>query len=195
MSEKMMRSVRANPEVFERLAEIAKDGNIDQGAALEALINAWDVVQARNQIPERAADIEAFDQHLKGIQSAFLRSLELAQSAESRARTESRALLDARDQTISQQAAQIEGMKHAEEEQLSELDRALTRIEELEQEVKRLQMEKEEAVKRDRLADLLESMVQKLDSGALVAAASPAPAKRVRRKKDAVASDEGVDQE
>lgn len=94
------RSIRGDKEVFQRLADLAKEKGMQQGAALEALLNAWDVQNAKGLVPERAADIADFDAHLQGIQKAFLRSLDLASSAEDRARVGYSAQLDAMSGTV-----------------------------------------------------------------------------------------------
>lgn len=85
-NEKIIKSIRGPKEVFEKLGQIAKDQGVDQGAALDALINCWNIQQAKGEIPGRAADIADFDAAIQQVQRAFLRSLELAQGAESRAR-------------------------------------------------------------------------------------------------------------
>lgn len=85
-NEKIIKSIRGPKEVFEKLGQIAKDQGVDQGAALDALINCWSIQQAKGEIPGRAADIADFDAAIQQVQRAFLRSLELAQGAESRAR-------------------------------------------------------------------------------------------------------------
>lgn len=85
-NEKIIKSIRGPKETFEKLANVAKEQGIDQGAALEALLNCWNIQQAKGEIPGRAADIADFDASIQAVQRAFLRSLELAQGAESRAR-------------------------------------------------------------------------------------------------------------
>lgn len=85
-NEKIIKSIRGPKETFEKLAQVAKDQGIDQGAALDALLNCWSIQQAKGEIPGRAADIADFDAAIQQVQRAFLRSLELTQSAESRAR-------------------------------------------------------------------------------------------------------------
>lgn len=96
----VIKSIRGDKEVFQRLADLAKEKGMQQGAALEALLNAWDIQNAKGLVPERAADIADFDAHLQGIQKAFLRSLDLASSAEDRARVSYSAQLDAMSGTV-----------------------------------------------------------------------------------------------
>lgn len=116
MSEKVIKSVRAVPEVFERLNTLAKAEGLDQGATLEALLNAWDVQAAKNQLPGRAADIADFDASIQSIQRAFLRSLELASTAEQRARVTYAAQLDAMSGTVARLEKELEECKAKREE-------------------------------------------------------------------------------
>ena len=99
-NEKLVRSVRADKQTFDRLAKLADEFGASQGAALEALINLWDTQQAKGALPGRRSDIEDFDSHLQAIQRAFLHSLDLSQGAEARALDACRAALDSKDQVI-----------------------------------------------------------------------------------------------
>lgn len=101
-NEKIIKSIRGPKETFEKLAQVAKDQGIDQGAALDALINCWNIQQAKGEIPGRAADIADFDAAIQQVQRAFLRSLELAQGAESRARASYAQQLDLMSGRIAQ---------------------------------------------------------------------------------------------
>ena len=157
---KVLKSIRANPTAFDRLAAIAKEGGLDQGAALEALLNTWDVQAAKGMVPERAADVADFDAHVQGIQAAFLRSLELAQSAESRARVSYQAQLDAMSATITRLQAELtETRVKLDESELARVQavefmhKAQARVVELE--------------KGRKLEALLESLADKLDAPTL----------------------------
>lgn len=141
MSEKVIKSVRAVPEVFERLNTLAKAEGLDQGATLEALLNAWDVQAAKNQLPGRAADIADFDASIQAIQRAFLRSLELASTAEQRARVTYAAQLDAMSGTVARLEKELDECKAKQEENAKALvleiearKRAETKAEELRKE-------------------------------------------------------------
>lgn len=122
---KIVRSVRANKEVFARIQDIAKEKGMDQGATLEALINAWDIQNAKGLVPERAADIADFDSAIQRIQSAFLRSLELATGAESRARTNYAAQLDVMSSEIARLKAELTEAQNAADSAMQELEKAV----------------------------------------------------------------------
>lgn len=171
---KVLKSIRANPTAFDRLAAIAKEGGLDQGAALEALLNTWDVQAAKGMVPERAADVADFDAHVQGIQAAFLRSLELAQSAESRARVSYQAQLDAMSATITRQQAEIERLTGQRDAWVQKGGELLKRAEAAEARVTELE-------KGRKLEALLESLADKLDAPTL----PEAKPKRGRRKAEA----------
>lgn len=86
MNEKGVKSIRMKPETAERLAAMAQEEGLDQGSALESLLNAWDLQSAKAAIPNRATEIAEFDTHLQAIQRSYLHALDIAQDADSRAR-------------------------------------------------------------------------------------------------------------
>lgn len=135
----VIKSIRGNKEVFQRLADLAKEKGMQQGTALEALLNAWDIQNAKGLVPERAADIADFDAHLQGIQKAFLRSLDLASSAEDRARVSYSAQLDAMSGTVarlekelSETRAALDAAAHTAAANLERAKAAEKRVAELE---------------------------------------------------------------
>ena len=69
---------------------------------MSALLNAYEVQNARAVLTDRQTDIADYDTHIQAIQSAFLRSLEINENAEKRIRTEFINLLNSKDQTIVQ---------------------------------------------------------------------------------------------
>lgn len=134
--EKTARSVRATPEVFDRLKKLAQDKGLDQGAALEALLNTWDIQEAKGLVPERAADVADFDAHIQGIQSAFLRSLDLAKSAEQRARVAYQVQIDAMTNANARLEKELkEALERAEKAEI-ELDTVKSKLKAAEQKAK-----------------------------------------------------------
>ena len=94
--ETTVRNVRAPKEIFDRLAAMTKDnGFANQGAALEALLNTWQVQTSKDAIPAQRTAIEDFDSHLQAIERGYLHALDLAQGAEARALDSFRAKLEA----------------------------------------------------------------------------------------------------
>lgn len=132
---KITRSVRAHKEIFQRLNEISKEKGMDQGATLEALLNAWDVQAAKGLVPERAADIADFDTSIQAVQKAFLRSLDLASGAESRARNAYAAQLDAMSGTIARLEKDLAEARETAESATKELTQAIAENERLKAEL------------------------------------------------------------
>lgn len=94
--ETTVRNVRAPKEIFDRLAAMTKDnGFANQGAALEALLNTWQVQTSKDAIPAQRTAIEDFDSHLQAIERGYIHALDLAQGAEARALDNFRAKLEA----------------------------------------------------------------------------------------------------
>ena len=85
-TESTVKNIRAPEAVFDRLKTLADESFPSQGAALEALLNSWEIQAAKGAIPNRETDISDFDSHVQAIQRAFIHSLEIAQNADARAR-------------------------------------------------------------------------------------------------------------
>ena len=101
MDELKTRSFRVSEEVSTKLKELCENFD-NQNSALSALLNAYEVQNAKATLTDRQTDIADYDTHIQAIQSAFLRSLEINENAEKRIRTEFINLLNSKDQTIVQ---------------------------------------------------------------------------------------------
>ena len=101
MEELKARSFRISEEVSAKLKELCENFD-NQNSALSALLNAYEVQNAKATLKDRQTDIADYDTHIQAIQSAFLRSLELNENAEKRIKTEFINLLNSKDQTIVQ---------------------------------------------------------------------------------------------
>lgn len=139
MTEQVNRSIRADKAVFDKLKAICAEKGMQQGAALEAILTAWEVQEAKGLVPERAADVADFDAHLQGIQKAFLRSLDLAAGAEQRARVSFSAQLDAMsgsvarlEKELAETQAELAKATHQAAENAKRAERAEKRVAELE---------------------------------------------------------------
>lgn len=135
MEEKITRSVRANKEVFQRIQEISKEKGMDQGATMEALLNAWDIQAAKGLVPERAADVADFDASIQSVQKAFLRSLDLAANAEQRARVSYQAQLDALAGSVARLEKELAEAQEAAKSATNELAEAILENGRLKQEL------------------------------------------------------------
>ena len=106
--ETIVRNVRASKEVFERLSALAKDAFDNQGAALEALLNAWDIQAAKVGLSDQRTAIEDFDMHVQSIQRSYLYALDLVKGADARALDTVRAQMAAKEETIANQQEKLE---------------------------------------------------------------------------------------
>ena len=101
MEELKARSFRVSEEVSNKLKELCENFD-NQNSALSALINAYEVQNARATLIDRQTEVSDYDTHIQAIQNAFLRSLELNENAEKRIRSEFKNLLSSKDETIMQ---------------------------------------------------------------------------------------------
>ena len=102
MNEEMkVRSFRISDSVLEKFKAFCNDFD-NQNLALDSLINAYEVQNAKAILVDRQTDIADYDMHIQALQSAFLRSLELNENAERCIRAEFKSLLSSKDETIMQ---------------------------------------------------------------------------------------------
>ena len=102
MNEEMkVRSFRISDSVLEKFKAFCNDFD-NQNLALDSLINAYEVQNAKAILVDRQTDIADYDMHIQALQSAFLRSLELNENAERRIRAEFKSLLSSKDEIIMQ---------------------------------------------------------------------------------------------
>ena len=80
------RSFRITEETAEKFKSLCMEFP-NQNAALESLINAYEIQSATAVLVDRQADISDYSSHIQALQSAFIHSLELNESAESRIRS------------------------------------------------------------------------------------------------------------
>ena len=100
MNEEMkVRSFRMTDEIADKFRKICSDFP-NQNTALESLINAYEVQTATAVLTDRQAEITDYSSHIQALQSAFLRSLEFAENAEQRIRSEFHLSLVSKDKMI-----------------------------------------------------------------------------------------------
>ena len=99
--EMKVRSFRISDGVAEKFKAFCSEFD-NQNAALDSLITAYEVQNAKAVLTDRKTDIADYDTHIQAIQSAFLRSLELNENAEQRVKAEFKNLLSSKDETIVQ---------------------------------------------------------------------------------------------
>lgn len=94
------RSFRISDETTEKFRQLC-GGFDNQNVALNALISAYEVQQAKTIITDRQTDINDYDTHLQALQRAFLHSLEVNENAENRIRQEFQHQIDSKNAEIS----------------------------------------------------------------------------------------------
>ena len=120
MEELKARSFRVSEEVSNKLKELCENFD-NQNSALSALINAYEVQNARATLIDRQTEVSDYDTHIQAIQNAFLRSLELNENAERRIRAEFKNLLSSKDETIMQlQAEKAKSDEQTEKKRITE---------------------------------------------------------------------------
>lgn len=125
-------TIRADEEIKAKFKALAENlGN--QGTALESLLNAYEIQNAKDVLTERRTDIEDFDTHLQAISSAFLHSLEVTANTTERVRAEFQRQLDGKDLTISDLRERIRLAERSEQtakEQVTAIECAMSELRE-----------------------------------------------------------------
>ena len=107
-------TIRADEEIKAKFKALAENlGN--QGTAIESLLNAYEMQNAKDVLTERRTDIEDFDTHLQAISSAFLHSLEITENTTERVKAEFQSRLTSKDLTISDLQERIRQAEQAEQ--------------------------------------------------------------------------------
>ena len=102
-----VKSFRISEETTDKFKSVCADFD-NQNAALAALINAYEIQNAKSVLSTRQTELEDYDVHLQALQRAFLQSLELNTNAEERIRNEFARQLDTKDKTIADYQARID---------------------------------------------------------------------------------------
>lgn len=82
------RSIRIDEETFSKFKEIASEHFANQNQCLNELVRVYELDLGKKMLPDRKAEIEEFETYLVQIQNAFIHSLDMNYSAESRAKIE-----------------------------------------------------------------------------------------------------------
>ena len=105
-------SVRMTQDTNERFKALSSEfGFANQNQAMEGLIAAFELQQARNLIPSRAKEIEEFADHTKRLNDIYLNALELNINTEDFIRKEYSQRLETQQGVIQSQQEQITTLK------------------------------------------------------------------------------------
>lgn len=94
-----------------RFKELQDEMNLTQDGALKMLVDAYEMEQAKNAIPDRETEISNFQMKANELVEAFLHSLQLNQDAEARIRSEVALQLESKDKVIADLQKQLDETK------------------------------------------------------------------------------------
>lgn len=106
-----VRSFRITNDVMGRFKELQDEMNLTQDGALKMLVDAYELEQAKNAIPDRETEISNFQAKANELVDAFLHSLQLNQDAEARIRSEVAMQLESKDKIIVDLQKQLDGTR------------------------------------------------------------------------------------
>lgn len=106
-----VRSFRVTDDVMSRFREIQSEMDLTQDAALKMLVDAYELEQAKNAIPDRETEISNFQLKANELVEAFLYSLQINQDAEARIRAEVALQLESKDKIIQELQERVEAQK------------------------------------------------------------------------------------
>ena len=130
-------SVRMTPETNERFKALSGEfGFANQNAAMENLIAAFELQQARNLIPSRSKEIEEFADHVKRLNDIYLNALELNVNAEDFIRKEYSNKIVTQQGVIQSQQEQIVASKSSISDLTAQLKESQKTITESEKTIK-----------------------------------------------------------
>ena len=113
---KIVRSIRADESTYSKFKSVCEElGGQQEG--LTALLNAYELQQAKGILTGQATNIDDFTSRVDGIVKAYISALELTANTEERIRNEFAVQLDSQTKTIADLQAREEKAKTA----LSEL--------------------------------------------------------------------------
>lgn len=106
-----VRSFRITNDVMGRFKELQDEMNLTQDGALKMLVDAYEMEQDKNAIPDRETEISNFQMKANELVEAFLHSLQLNQDAEARIRSEVALQLESKDKVIADLQKQLDETK------------------------------------------------------------------------------------
>lgn len=130
-------SVRMTPEVNEKFKALSGEfGFANQNQAMENLIAAFELQQARNLIPSRAKEIAEFADHVKRLNDIYLNALELNVNTEDFIRMEYSQRIETQQGVIQSQQEQIVASKSSISDLTAQLKESQKTITESEKTIK-----------------------------------------------------------
>ena len=84
MGEIRQTNFRIDTEDAEKFRKFCNAHGMNQAQAFDHIMQVIEMDKAKAAIPERALEIEEFERHAKALITAFLNSIEIAESSEER---------------------------------------------------------------------------------------------------------------
>ena len=94
-------SLRVNEDDLKKFKEYMKEFDLTQAETFQAIINSFEMANAKNLITDRAKEIEVFQSTVNNLTSMFISSLAINQTSEERIRESLSAELNTKDKLIS----------------------------------------------------------------------------------------------
>lgn len=126
-----VRSFRVTDDVMARFNAVKDDLKLNQDAALAMLINAYELEQAKEVLPDRETEIANFQMKARELVDAFLFSLQLNADAEDRIRGEVALKIESLEKTITEYQQKLEQERQkisAMEQEKAELEAAIAEL-------------------------------------------------------------------
>lgn len=102
-----VRSFRVTDDVMSRFKDIQDEMGLTHDGALKMLVDAYELDQAKNAIPDRETEINNFQTKVNELVEAFIFSLQLNQDAEARIRAEIALQMQTKDKSIAHYQEQL----------------------------------------------------------------------------------------
>lgn len=102
-----VRSFRVTDDVMARFKDIQDEMGLTHDGALKMLVDAYELDQAKNAIPDRETEISNFQMKANELVEAFIYSLQLNQDAEARIRAEIALQMQSKDEAIANYQEQL----------------------------------------------------------------------------------------
>lgn len=106
-----VRSFRVTDDVLAKFKVIQEEMGLTQDSALKLLVDAYEMEQAKNAIPDRETEIANFQTKAGELVEAFLHSLQLNQDAEARIRAEVAIQMQTKDAAIAEYQDQLKAAR------------------------------------------------------------------------------------
>lgn len=100
MGEIKQANFRIDTETAAQFREFCEANGLNQAQGFDHIMQIAEMDKAKTTIPERATEIEEFERHAKNMITAYLNSLEIAESTEERLLEQFRSKLDSKDEQI-----------------------------------------------------------------------------------------------